>query len=317
MSPGEVAVVLELRQPHLLVGVVSRRTADRYHVDGIRVEVHRYRVGPATDDDVAGVVDDHRTADRVVDAAPGMGPQGVAVRVELDEVGVVLASGVVVFRDAGVEVQVDVLPELPGDVDVACRVDVDAVAVAAGAIAGVAALPLRRTDPLAGSVGGELGHEGVVVVVAHAGGDRLAAAHNPRMGPEVPCGVRAAVVAEDAAVDRTVGRADDTVPLVVAGRVELDDHARLVRAARVDGGHVDRVGVQVGGTTEVAAGDEAAISGDGDVFHAAVAGAVEDDCHGNVFVGPRLGGRCQRCGSCYDDDRRHGDHLGGQRTHLS
>jgi len=42
----------------------------------------------------------------------------------------------VVVHDAGVEVQVDGLLELPGGVDVACGVDVDVEAVALGAIAG-------------------------------------------------------------------------------------------------------------------------------------------------------------------------------------
>ena len=151
VAPGQVAVRVELRQPPLAVLVVgctrsTRGDAYQQLVDGIRVEVHLDRVGPTTDDDVAVVVDDHRAAERVLGAAPGAGPLGVAARVELDEVGVVpgSAGGVVEVHVgvAGVEVQVDVLLEHTGDVGVACGVDVDAVAVAAGAIARVTVLPL-------------------------------------------------------------------------------------------------------------------------------------------------------------------------------
>ena len=152
------------------------------------VKTVRLKLVPSSRDDIAGAVHDHGLAVRVLGAAPGAGPLGVAVVVELDEVGVVpsRAGRLVVVLGAGVEVQVDGLLEPTGDVDVACGVEVDVVAEAAGTIAGVAALPLWCTDPLAGSVGGELGHEGHVVVAGHAGpnSDRT----DRRRRPEVPDG---------------------------------------------------------------------------------------------------------------------------------
>ena len=321
VPPLDLAVRVELRQPHLavlVVGCAGIASGDAYQqLAGARVEVHLDRVGPAADDDAAAVVDDHSASHRVVDAAPGTGPLGVAVGVEFDEVGVepVLAGGNVEVLDALVEVQVGRLHEHTGDVDVACGVDVDVVAVALGVVSGVAALPLRPTDPFGGPVGGELGHVGHVLAATHAGVDLLGVVHDPRMGPEEPGGVRAAVVAEDAAVDRTVRRVHDAVPLVVAGRVELDDHARLVVAARVDGDLDGRVGVQVGEPAEVAAGDEAAVGGDVDVLGVTPVGAVEDDRHSNVVVRPRLGRRYQGGGAGNDEYRRHGEDLGDQGAH--
>ena len=100
------------------------------------------------------------------------------------------------------------------------------------------------------------------------------------------------------------------MPLVAAGRVELDDHARLVVAARVDVDHVGRVGVQVGESAEMATRDEAAVGGDVDVLGVAPVAAVEDDRHSDVVVRPRLGGRDEGGGACDDEYRRHGEDLG-------
>ncbi|MDG2428584.1 MAG: hypothetical protein P8M16_09185 [Acidimicrobiales bacterium] len=64
---------------------------------------------------------------------------------------------------------------------------------------------------------------------------------------------------------------------MVAVRIQLDDHAGLVIATRVDRGLEGVVRVEVGSTTEMAAGVDAAVTVNVDVIHVAPRTAAEND----------------------------------------
>ena len=83
VTPDQVTVLVELRHPCLTLLVVAIAVCQDDQLVGgggvvavvCGVEVHLDWVGPTTDDDVAGVVDDHGLAPRGVGSTPRVGPK--------------------------------------------------------------------------------------------------------------------------------------------------------------------------------------------------------------------------------------------------